>query len=124
MSRTSAYILDRFSIARTHMVIGARQGGATVLAFALRHGDRAARIVACDTQPASPERNKAAWNERIALTRAEGMSKLAEVTVSRWLGPGTATSDPVRARMHHMVASTNFVGFEKARALQEYNLLA
>ena len=120
-----AHILDHFGIARAHAVIGASQGGATALAFALRHGDRAARIVACGTQPASPETNKAAWEERIALARAEGMSKLAEVTVSRWFGPGTSISEAVRARVHHMVASTNFSGFEKgARALQEYDLLA
>ncbi|PIL35112.1 hypothetical protein GSI_02900 [Ganoderma sinense ZZ0214-1] len=120
-----AHILDHFGVARVHAVIGASQGGATALAFALRHADRAARIVACDTQPASPETNKAAWEERIALARAEGMSKLADATVSRWFGPGTAISDAMRARLHYMVASTNLGGFEQgARALQEYDLVA
>ncbi|KAI1788868.1 Alpha/Beta hydrolase protein [Ganoderma leucocontextum] len=120
-----AHILDHFGIAQAHAVIGASQGGATALAFALRHGDRAARIVACDTQPASPETNKGAWDERIALARAEGMSKLAEVTIPRWFGPGSAISDAVRARVRHMVASTNLSGFVKvARALQDYDLVA
>nr|VWO95552.1 N/A [Ganoderma boninense] len=120
-----AHILDHFQIARAHAVIGASQGGATALAFAVRHGGRAARIVACDTQPASPEANKAAWDERIALARAEGMPKLADATVRRWFGPGTAVSDTVRARVHYMVAGTNLSGFVKgARALQEYDLVA
>ena len=120
-----AHILDHFAIVRAHAVIGAGQGGATALAFALRHGDRAARIIACDTQPVAPITNKAEWDDRIALARAEGMSKLADATVGRWFGTGAAMSDTVRARVHQIVASTNFSGFEKgARALQEYDLVA
>ncbi|PWN88945.1 alpha/beta-hydrolase [Acaromyces ingoldii] len=120
-----AAVLDGLGIDKAHAVVGVSQGGATALAFAVRHSHRAARIVACDTQAASPEANRAAWDERIALAHAKGMEALAEATVPRWYGPGSAATDEVRRRTHAMIMSTSVEGFEKgARALQGYDLLA
>lgn len=120
-----AAVLDGLGIDKAHAVVGVSQGGATALTFALRHGQRASRIVACDTQAVSPEANRAAWDERIALAHKEGMESLAQATVPRWYGPGSGASDEVRRKTHAMVASTSVEGFEKgARALQGYDLVS
>ncbi|PWN53319.1 alpha/beta-hydrolase [Violaceomyces palustris] len=120
-----AFLLDALEIKKVHAVIGVSQGGATTLAFGLRHPDRYDRIVACDTQPASPAANKAAWDERIALAREKGMSELASVTVPRWYGPGSKASDRVRRETERWVLQTPLEGFVAgARALQSYDLLA
>lgn len=108
-----------------HAVVGVSQGGATTLATAIRHPNLSKLIVACDTQAKSPEANIAAWDERIALARKDGMSALAEATVSRWFPSG---SDYVSGRneriVRDMISSTPLEGFVAgARALQGYDLL-
>ncbi|KAN0060687.1 hypothetical protein ACQY0O_007345 [Thecaphora frezii] len=119
-----AYLLDSLSVPKAYAVVGVSQGGATALSFALRHPDRYERLVACDTQPASPAANRAAWDERIELARTKGMAQLAAVTVPRWYGAGSAASDEVRTVTARMVESTPLEGFvQGARALQGYDLV-
>jgi pimeloyl-ACP methyl ester carboxylesterase/alkylhydroperoxidase family enzyme len=122
-----ASVMDALGIERAHAVVGVSQGGATALNFAVRHGKkRADRVIACDTQPASPQANIAAWDERKALARKEGMSALADATVPRWFVAGQSrASDLVRAQTWQRVASTPVEGFAKsASALQGYDLLS
>lgn len=124
LSDDVAFLLDGIGVKKAYAVIGVSQGGATALSFALRHPDRYERLVACDTQPASPEANRKAWDERIELARAEGMSALAQVTVPRWYGPGSAASPSCRQTTEAMVRDTQLEGFiAGARALQDYNLI-
>lgn len=120
-----ADVLTALGIAKAHAVIGVSQGGATALSFAIRHPDRADRIVANDTQAASPAANKQAWEDRIEIAHSEGMATLADATVNRWYGVNSsAGSDAIKARVHKMIASTNTKGFEQgARALQQYDLI-
>jgi pimeloyl-ACP methyl ester carboxylesterase len=120
-----ATIQAALGVEKLHAVIGVSQGGATTLNFALRHGDKVDRIVACDTQAVSPQANNAAWDERIELAQAKGMAALASVTVPRWFGPGSGASNAVRSRTLDLVSSTSVQGFEKsARSLQGYDLVA
>ncbi|KIK57398.1 hypothetical protein GYMLUDRAFT_46273 [Collybiopsis luxurians FD-317 M1] len=139
---------------KVHAVIGVSQGGAAALAFAAMYPTLAKAIVSCDTGPRTPEGNKAAWDERIQLARANGggeagMSKLADVTVPRWFPapsrcsmemylPGQILSRPssgdvssIQGRrprsevLLSQVTSTPLEGFALgASALQDYDLLA
>lgn len=123
----TAAVMDALGVARAHAVVGVSQGGATALTFALRHGAaRTARIVACDTQPVSPQANIGAWDERIALARSQGMPALAAATVPRWFVAGQSkASDAVRTLLGHMVSATPVEGFARAaRSLQGYDLVS
>lgn len=112
-------------VEKLHAIIGVSQGGATALNFAIRHHDKVDKIVACDTQAVSPEANRKAWDERIEMAQKQGMLALANVTVPRWFGPGSAASDSVRLKTVQLVASTTIQGFEKAaRSLQGYDLVS
>ena len=121
-----AAILDHLSIPSVHAVIGVSQGGATALAFGLRHPTRTDRIVACDTQAKRPAANSAAWDVRIASARKEGMAPLAEVTASRWF---PASPEWIKGGKHGdiiqaMINGTTVEGFAAgAAALQGYDLL-
>lgn len=80
--------------------------------------------MACDTQIKSPEANRKAWDDRIALAQKEGMSALADATLPRWFPPG---SQLIRGTQEHlvrpMVEGTKLDGFiAGARALQGYDL--
>ncbi|KAK0529779.1 hypothetical protein OC835_004238 [Tilletia horrida] len=138
----AAAVLDAYHVERAHAILGVSQGGATALAFLLRHTARAARIVACDTQAKSPEANVKAWDERIALARKEGMGALADATLPRWYASlfpaGSGKEEDVAALeqaeprrqliLNHtaaMIRATPVEGFASgARALQGYDLLA
>lgn len=105
-------------------VLGISQGGATTLAFAIRHQDKYEKIVACDTQIKSPEANRKAWDDRIELARSKGMSALADATIPRWFPP---YSSLVKGDKEHiirpMIEGTRLEGFiAGARALQGYDL--
>ncbi|CAD6888160.1 unnamed protein product [Tilletia laevis] len=140
----TATVLSSYGIPQAHAVIGVSQGGATALAFLMRHPSRAQRIVACDTQAKSPEANIKAWDDRIqlVLNSTDGMATLAEQTLPRWYkalfpasssgdGPGVTElelSYPRRAQiLAHttaMITQTPVHGFVAgARALQNYDLL-
>ncbi|ORY90133.1 Alpha/Beta hydrolase protein [Leucosporidium creatinivorum] len=122
-----AKILSALSIATPiHAVIGVSQGGATTLAFAHGHPDLFSRLIACDTQATSPAANAKAWDERIALARAQGMTPLADVTVPRWFPAGSEFIAGGRreAFVHDMVTGTEVEGFAAgAAALQGYDVL-
>jgi pimeloyl-ACP methyl ester carboxylesterase len=120
-----AAIQAGLGVEKLHAVVGVSQGGATALNFAIRHHDKVDKVVACDTQAVSPEANIKAWDERIDMAQKQGMSALANVTVPRWFGPGSAASDSVRSKTVQLVASTSTEGFEKAaRSLQGYDLVS
>lgn len=124
----AADVLSALGIEKARAIVGVSQGGATALAFALRHPERADVIVANDTQAASPEANFQAWEDRIALAKREGMGAIAKATVERWYGGsdgGDEEERGARAKAHALIASTDVKGFEQgARALQKYNLLS
>ncbi|KAJ3995227.1 beta-ketoadipate enol-lactone hydrolase [Lentinula boryana] len=117
---------------KVHAVIGVSQGGAAALAFAAMYPSLAKAVVSCDTGPRTPEGNKAAWNERIQLVKANGggetgMSKLADITVPRWFpAPSRCSIEmyPSGQIISSDVTSTKLDGFILgASALQDYDLL-
>lgn len=122
-----AIVLDHFGIQRAHSVIGVSQGGATALDFALRHSERTACIVACDTQAKSPETDIVSEDE-IQLARRDGMAALATNFAAQWFprdsdyhpSSGSSSSEAVLA----MITNTPALGFEAgAYSLRDYDLL-
>ncbi len=105
-------------------VCGVSLGGVTVLGLAARHPALVARAMICDCQPASNPAGAAAWDERIALARSNGMAVLADATAKRWLRPDTVAEDgPALAAVQRMVTATPLEGFiHAARALQRYDM--
>jgi 3-oxoadipate enol-lactonase len=118
-----AGIMARLGL-RDATVCGVSMGGVTALGLAARHPDLVGRVAICDCQPASTAAGAAAWDERIAMARQQGMAALAEATAKRWLRPSTLEEGgaPVQA-VRRMVAATPLEGFVRAaRALQSYDL--
>lgn len=119
-----AAILESLKIPTpVHSVIGVSQGGASTLAFAVRHGKLTKSIVACDTQIKTPQANIAAWDERIAIARKNGMKPLSEATVPRWFPAGSIFVEGSKDHIaREMIESTPVEGFVAgARALQGYD---
>ncbi|KAK7921545.1 hypothetical protein PG985_009567 [Apiospora marii] len=127
-----AALLAALRIPRLAALVGVSMGGATALRFALRHGDKVDRFVACDFNAASSAANTSAWKERIALaestatledgkTTSPGIQKLAGQTVARWFHPSTG-AETVRW-MTDMVAANDVEGFRYGcQALWDYDM--
>lgn len=119
-----ADVMTGLGLEKVHAVIGVSQGGATTLAFAIRHGHRTSKIIANDTQATSPAANFQAWEDRIALAHKEGMGPLAKATIDRWYSTPGVGSDEVKAQAKALIEGTDVKGFEQgARALQKYDLI-
>lgn len=96
--------IDRFAF------VGISLGGAIGQTVAVEHPDRLSALVLCCTGSAFGD--PAAWRERAARVRSEGMAWLAEPTRGRWFTPGFVRSHPEEAqRLLDMVASTRLEGY-------------
>lgn len=129
LAQDIALILDYLQLPSIHALVGVSQGGATALAFAALYPQRIAHsLVACDTQATSPLANIGAWNERVALAKAEGMEELARKTAQRWFGYEGSTFTETKGGedwewLSGMIVRTTLHGFERSvRSLQGYDL--
>jgi 3-oxoadipate enol-lactonase len=86
-------ILDHFEIERSAFM-GISLGGATGIGLALSHPDRIERLVCCDVRADTPAPFLAAWEERLAAVKRDGVESLAAPTLERWLSPAFRTSHP------------------------------
>ncbi|MGI6245659.1 MAG: 3-oxoadipate enol-lactonase [Pseudochelatococcus sp.] len=68
--------IDRLALA------GVSVGGLIAQGFALRHADRLAALVLCDTAAKFGDADM--WNGRIAAVRTGGMAALADTVILRW----------------------------------------
>lgn len=106
-----ARLLDALNVERTHFV-GLSLGGMIGQQFALRHPTRLRSLVLCDTTSVIPEAMRPLWQDRIDLTRREGMSPHVAPTLERWFTAGFRERRPeVVERIGAMLRSTSVDGY-------------
>jgi 3-oxoadipate enol-lactonase len=105
-------LLDRLGIARAHLG-GISLGAMASLWVAARFPERVDRLVVCCT--AARMGPPAAWAERAAAVRAQGMAAIADAVVARWFTPAHQARRPDEvAAMRAMVAATPAAGYAAA----------
>ena len=100
------------------VVAGCSMGGCVAMAFAARHPDRTAGLVAIDTTawygPDAPE----AWAARSARARTGGMTALLPFQHDRWLSPSFRAGNPdVEAAADAVFVRTDVTCFDAACAM-------
>lgn len=114
-------VLDRFGIARAHL-IGLSLGGMTALRAGARAPERTASLtLTCTATRMTPAD---AWADRAATVRRDGTGAIAETVVGRWFTPGYAEANPrTVASMREMVAATPAEGYAACcEAIQSMDL--
>lgn len=86
-----AALLDHLAIKRLALC-GVSVGGLIAQGFALRHPDRLAALVLCDT--AARIGDAAMWNDRIATVRAGGLAAILDPVMQRWFTDHYRQSQP------------------------------
>lgn len=116
-------VMDGFSV-ETCSYVGLSMGVPTGLAAFSRHRHRFQRLAFLDGQAQTAPTGFAHWQERIDSAGTNGMDRIADETVARWLRPDATIGDPGR-RLKRIVAATPLAGFIAcARALQDYDYSA
>lgn len=93
-------------------VVGLGFGGSVALALALAAPQRVTRVVACACRAKQPEDRRDFWRARREAA-AQGMDKLADATVDRWLDAGFRAAHPeVDAALRAMVKRTTLAGYQ------------
>jgi 3-oxoadipate enol-lactonase len=76
-------LLQALGVSRTHF-IGLSMGGMIAQVLALERPQLLQSLVVCDTSSRVPAEAKPTWDERIRVTRAQGMEPHVEPTIGRW----------------------------------------
>jgi len=112
-------VLDQLGVTRAH-VLGVSQGGMTALGLGVRHPDRLLSLCVIAARADAPAPFAAAWDDRIALVREQGIAPLAAPTAERWFGRPFLEAQPeIAAALLGCIRETNPEGFIGcARAIQ------
>lgn len=93
-------------------VIGLGFGGSVALSLGISHAKYIDKIVACCCRPRQPDDRHAFWRERCAKARANGLEKLGDITVDRWLSMEFRTLHPeVDQQLRAMIQRTTVEGY-------------
>ena len=127
-------LLDALRIPQATL-IGVSLGGVTVLNTSLLYPERVTRFISCDTNSSSPESNRKAWNDRVAMADSEGAvsattqqtivgEQLAEITVRRWFTAESYETQPhLPAKAKELVRTNSLEGFRRGvQALCAYDV--
>src|SRR5262249_3061400 len=86
-------IMDHLRIERCAFM-GISLGGMTGIGLALSRPHRIERLVCCDVRADAPAPFLAAWEERLAAVKCDGVGSLAASTLDRWLSPSFRAANP------------------------------
>jgi 3-oxoadipate enol-lactonase len=102
-------LLDALGVQRVHF-IGTSLGGMIGQQVAARHPQRLLSLTLANTGAAQGA--AAAWDERIALAREQGVAPLAGPTMQRWFTPAYQQAAPeVVAHMQRMLLAVSREGY-------------
>ena len=109
LGRDVLSIMDGQGIEKAALA-GISIGGIVSLWVATHAPDRVERLVLANT--AAKIGNDALWNERVRIVREDGLSPLADATMTRWFtGQFRQEQSDVVSRFHQMVARTGPDGY-------------
>lgn len=104
-----AGLLDHLRIGRVALA-GVSVGGMIAQGFALRHPERLAALVLCDT--AARLGDTGLWDSRIAAVREHGMEAIADAVISRWFSRRFVQDEPdAVAGWRNLLARTPAAGY-------------
>lgn len=93
-------------------VVGLGFGGSVSLCLGLNYPERIEKIVACCCRPRQPDDRHDFWRERCAKAQANGLDKLGDITVDRWLSEAFRTSHPeADQQLRAMIKRTTVEGY-------------
>ena len=126
-------LLNALRVPKASAVIGVSLGGATALNTALKYPDRVDSFIACDTNAKSPDGNRKAWGDRIAIAEKENAEggtivgeELAEMTTRRWFVKESYDCGDIEDRtkaVKKMVETNSLDGFKRSvEALFDYDV--
>ena len=93
-------------------VVGLGFGGSVSLSLGLKYPERVSQIAACCCRPRQPDDRHEFWRDRCAKARANGLEKLGDVTVDRWLSEEFRAARPdVDAQLRAMIKRTSVEGY-------------
>lgn len=102
---------DSLGISRS-AVIGLGFGGSLALALGLAYPERITRIAAFCCRPRQPDDRRQFWRDRCEAAQTQGMEKLSDATVNRWLSIDFRASHPqVDRLLRTMMKNTTLEGY-------------
>lgn len=102
---------DQLGIRRSG-VVGLGFGGSLALALGIEHPERVERIAAFCCRPRQPDDRREFWRGRLAAVVAQGIDRMADITVDRWLSEDFRASHPeVDQRLRRMMKRTSLDGY-------------
>jgi 3-oxoadipate enol-lactonase len=92
--------------------IGLSMGGMTGQELALRHPSLVAALVLANTTSSYPEAARAAWTQRIATVRDQGIEAIADAVMARYFHDAFRARHPATvARFRQRVVTTDTTGY-------------
>ncbi|MBS7663605.1 alpha/beta fold hydrolase [Pseudomonas lalucatii] len=102
---------DQLGITRSG-VVGLGFGGSLALALGLAYPARVERIAAFCCRPRQPDDRRDFWQARCEAAQVQGMDKLADITVDRWLSAAFRADHPqVDQLLRRMMKGTTLAGY-------------
>ncbi|OAL78385.1 3-oxoadipate enol-lactonase [Acinetobacter sp. SFB] len=93
-------------------VVGLGFGGSVSLSLGVTYPQRIEKIVACCCRPRQPNDRHDFWRDRCAKARANGLDKLGDITVDRWLSDDFRQLHPeVDQQLRAMIKRTTVEGY-------------
>ena len=93
-------------------VVGLGFGGSVSLSLGLTYPERIEKIVACCCRPRQPDDRHEFWRDRCAKAQANGLDKLGDVTVDRWLSKEFRDTHPeADQQLRAMIKRTTVEGY-------------